>query len=204
MLNLVYRSRLSDAHSMPPAVVMVHGWLGNETVMWAFEHTLPAEAAAFSPRGPVAAEGGYGWWQGREDPDGLREGLAALREFITRLPEAHPVDPARITLMGFSQGAAVCGALLLSDPGLVRGAALLAGFLPTPAEAWAQPGLLSGRRVFIAHGAADDTVPVAAARRAREVFTLAGAALTYGEYPVAHKLNPQGLRDLRRWLAEAV
>lgn len=189
---------------MPPAVVMVHGWLGNENVMWAFEQALPPGAAIFSPRAPLEAAGGYGWWTEKDNAQGLRHGLAALREFVIALPDAHAVDPARVMLMGFSQGAAVCGALLLSDPALVRGVALLAGFLPEVAHRWATPGLLTGRRVFITHGLKDETVPVAEARRARETFSGAGAEVTYSEYPVPHKLSPAGLRELRRWLAASI
>jgi phospholipase/carboxylesterase len=200
-LNLVYRSRLPDAESVPPAVVLVHGWLGNENVMWAFERALPPEAAVFSPRAPVEAEGGYGWWLEREDADGLRHGLAALREFVTALPRVHSIDPARMVLVGFSQGAAVSAALLLSDPGLLRGVALLAGFLPEVAHRWTAPGLLAGKRVFITHGLKDGTVPVAEARRARDTLLGAGAEVTYSEHLVGHKLSLAGQRELRRWLA---
>jgi phospholipase/carboxylesterase len=98
----------------------------------------------------------------------------------------------------------MCAALTLSAPELVRGAALLAGFLPEPALAWAVPGRLAGRRVFIAHGQKDETVPVAAARHARAALTEAGAAVTYGEYPLGHKLSAQGMRDLKTWLAETL
>ncbi|MDW8326421.1 MAG: alpha/beta fold hydrolase [Anaerolineales bacterium] len=200
-LNLVYRSRLPDAESVPPVVVLVHGWLGNEDAMWVFEQALPPGVAIFSPRAPLKAEGGYGWWMEKDDADGLRHGLTALREFITMLPRVHAVDPKRLVLVGFSQGAAVSAALLLSEPGLLCGVALLAGFLPEAARGWAAPGRLVGKRVFITHGLKDEIVPVAEARRAREIFACAGANVTYSEHPVAHKLSPPGLRELRRWLA---
>ncbi|MBL8057174.1 MAG: dienelactone hydrolase family protein [Anaerolineales bacterium] len=202
-LNLTFRSRLPDQPGLAPAVVMVHGWLGNEDVMWAFESTLPAGAAVFSPRAPLPVQSGYGWML-PEDPGSFQRGLDALREFVTGLPAAYPVDPARLVLMGFSQGAAMAGALLLAAPELARGAAMLAGLLPEPAVAWAAPGRLAGRRLLILHGEHDETIPVDAARRARAVLTAAGAAVTYAEYPVGHKLSAQGMRALRAWLAEAL
>lgn len=187
-----------------PAIVMVHGWLGNENVMWAFEQTLPPRAAVFSPRAPYAVEGGYGWYRERDDAESFQHGLAALREFIERLPQAQPVEAADVVLMGFSQGAAMCASLLLAQPELARGVALLAGFVPKEALPWATPERLLGKRAFIAHGLKDETVSVEEARRAREALARAGADVTYGEYPIGHKLNAQGMRDLKQWLAETI
>jgi phospholipase/carboxylesterase len=198
-LNLPYRYRLPDSHSAPPAIVLVHGWLGNENVMWVFESSLAKGAALFSPRGPLAEEGGYGWYRRDDDVETFNAGLNALREFVTRLPSIHPVDPARIVLVGFSQGAAVSSALLLSTPNMIHAVAMLAGFLPRPARDWVRPGRLEGKAVFIAHGMKDETVPVAEAARAREALTLAGAQVTYGEYHVGHKMSAAALRALKAW-----
>jgi phospholipase/carboxylesterase len=103
--------------------------------------------------------------------------------------------------MGFSQGAAMSNALLLSDPPLVAAVASLAGFLPEAARRWLQPGRLAGKSVFIAHGTADTTVPAARALAARDALQTAGADVDYHDYPAAHKLNAQGMRDLKDWLA---
>lgn len=206
-LNLTYRSRLPDPAGprrldgdLRPAVVLVHGWLGNEHVMWAFEKALPPAAAVFSPRAPYAVEAGFGWSAERADSASFSQGLAALKDFVAGLPAAYPVDPRRIVLVGFSQGAALSAALALAAPELIRGAALLAGFLPPSAQPWAAPGRLAGKPVFMAHGDRDETVSVAAARQAREALAGAGALVTYGEYPIGHKLSAQGMRDLTAWL----
>ncbi len=201
-LNLLHRHRLPVA-STPrpyPVVVSVHGWLGNENVMSIFDRTVPSGVAIVSPRGPEEIEqDSYAWMHHREDSDGFRHALAALRSFITALPDAYPVDPRRLYLMGFSQGAALCLPLLLSDPALVAGVAALAGFLPEVAAGWASPGLLTGKPVFIAHGVDDTTVPVTQARAACELLEQAGAAVTYREYAVGHKLNAEGIADLSDW-----
>ncbi|MGQ0604663.1 MAG: alpha/beta hydrolase [Anaerolineales bacterium] len=202
MLNLPFRSRLPESATNYPAVIMVHGWLGNDNVMWAFEQYLPKEAAVLAPRGVFAAEGGFGWWLHDNDAATFAQGIAALREFVAGMRAAYPVDPARVVLMGFSQGAAAAIALALSAPELVRGVALLAGFVPGFAREWVTPDRLEGKRVFIAHGVDDTTVPIDDAHSARDVLTAAGAQVTYGEYPVAHKMNPAGLRALRQWLIE--
>lgn len=203
-LNLPYRSRVPEGATRPPAIVMVHGWLGDETVMWVFEHALPRQAALFSPRGPFIADGGFGWYSESQDQESFTQGVSALREFITRLTDTHSIDPTRIVLMGFSQGAAISSALTLTAPEQVTGLAMLAGFLPTLARPMLEPGKLAGKPVFIAHGAEDETVPIERARRAREALLRAGADVTYGEYAVGHKMSSQGLRDLKQWLAKVL
>lgn len=202
-LSLTHRAHLPEGAGPFPALVLVHGWQGNEQVMDAFHSVLPAGAARFNPRAPFAAGPGFGWFldRGRAGDDTFPAGLEALRAFVAGLPRAYPVDPDRITLMGFSQGAAIGAALLLAAPALARGAALLAGVLPDQAAAWAAPDRLAGKPIFMAHGTRDDILPVTDARAARAVLAGAGAALTYHEYPIGHKLSAQGMRDLKGWLA---
>lgn len=203
---------------------MLHGWLGNENVMWTFESALPKNAVIVSPRAPMELkDGGYGWFErlpspakhserservgGREvggEGDSFSQGLAALREFISRLPETYPVDPTRLYVMGFSQGAAACYSFALSDPQSVAGVIALAGFLPDPAREWIAPNCLTHKPVFISHGVQDKDVPLSQAQEAREALAITGAAISYHEYETGHKLNAQGMRDLKGWLAEVV
>jgi phospholipase/carboxylesterase len=202
-LNLVHRISLPATPGRRfPAVVMVHGWLGNEKVMGIFERTIPPGVVAVSPRAPVEVDAdSFGWFSLVEDEATFQSGLAALREFVAGLPQAYPVDAARVLLMGFSQGAVMSYALQAGEPGLVAGVAGLAGFLPEPARAWLSPGRLDGKSIFIAHGTEDVTVPVEQARLARAAFQQAGAEVEYHEYAVGHKLNAHGMSDLKRWLA---
>ena len=206
-LNLEHRARVPEGAEGQrwPAVVLVHGWLGNENVMSIFERTLPPEVVAVSPRAPLPMDDdSFGWYSRDEDPATFAAGLEALRAFVRGVPEAYPVDPAKVLLMGFSQGAAMSYALLLSDPPLVAGVAGMAGFLPEPAEPWATPGKLAGKPVFMAHGTKDETVPIAQAQRAAELLRKAGAEVAFHEYEVGHKMNAEGMRVLKAWLAEKV
>lgn len=206
-LNLEHRARVPD-RAVPgqygAAVVMVHGWLGNENVMSIFERTVPAGVVLVYPRAPIAVKpDSFGWFR-VDDPATFEPGLAALETFVRGLPEAYPVDPARVVLMGFSQGAAMSLSLLLKEPALAAGVAALAGFLPRQVQAWATPGRLAGKRVLLSHGTEDDTVPVAWAQSAAEQLRAAGAEVRYEEYPVGHKLNAQGMRDLKAWVASTI
>jgi len=185
---------------------MVHGWLGDENVMWVFENTLPKNVVAISPRAPFLIDdpkeshARYGWYHNRTDAESFAHGLSAFREFVIQLPAAYPVDPARIVLMGFSQGAAMCYALMLSQPDGVAATAGLAGFIPEAATLWIAPDRLHGKSIFIAHGTHDNTVTIEEAAHAREVLSRCGAHIEYHEYVTGHKLSAQGMRDLKVWL----
>ncbi len=201
--NLLHQVRLPlEPQSAPPVIILVHGWLGNETVMWAFERALPPQALVLSVRAPFAAEGGYGWMV-PGDEGSFSRGLAALQEYVQRLPEEFTIEDVNKRLvMGFSQGAAMSYALLLASPELVAGVAGLAGFLPEPARPWAVPGRLTGKKILIAHGTEDPTVPLAEAESAREAFAASGAEVTYVTDPTGHKVGVQGMRILKNWLTD--
>jgi len=112
-----------------PLVVMIHGWGGHEGVMWIFKQTIPPGVAVIAPRAPFALEQaeGFTWFyeQGGQrlepTPESLERGLEKLQQFLASLPELYPVDPDHLILMGFSQGAAMITALLLTHPQLKAG-----------------------------------------------------------------------------------
>ena len=65
-LKLVHRAQLPPLApgQLAPAVVMVHGWQGDEKVMSVFERTLPPAVAIISPRAPLDMHNaGFGWYE---------------------------------------------------------------------------------------------------------------------------------------------
>ncbi len=195
---LRYRPPLEAASRK--VTLLLHGWTGDETVMWVFARSLPADTWVLAPRGPFKAPTGYGWntvdrLSGQRYSDYARsaqmlvEQLSFWRQRF-RLPDT-PVD-----LMGFSQGAAMSYSLLIGYTDQVGKTAALAGFLPAGAEEEIYAGQMDGKQVFIAHGSRDDTVPVQAARRAAEALERAGAGVIYCEDDVGHKLGASCNRGL--------
>ncbi len=203
VLNLVHRVRVpgADTQARLPVVVLLHGWTGDETAMRIFQVAVPSGAMTVSPRGPVATGEGYGWVDRQVSDFSQSGGVAALREFVHGLPGVYPIDPARVVLVGFSQGGAMGLSLAITDPERVAAVAVLAGYLPDWARMQITPASLAGRPVFIGHGTQDTTVPLARAAAMREALEAAGADVTYHEYPTGHKVNRQGMKDLKQWLA---
>jgi phospholipase/carboxylesterase len=190
-----------------PMVVMLHGWAGNEASMWTFKQTVPEGVAIITPRAPVDLHNdGFAWFTYQEQrfkpcPDSFTAGLEKLERFLDCLPRFYPVDPTWRVIMGFSQGAMMGNAFLYNHPGEAIGIASLAGSMPLAEHIHnPQRNLLAGLPAFVAHGTRDQVVPVEAARETREVYTALGADVTYGEYPAAHKMHVQAIKDLKIWL----
>ena len=196
--GITYRLRAGGAE---PLIVLLHGWGGDERVMWVLESALPPEAWVVSLRGLYEVpEGGYAWQPPPEKTSALESFQPAVERvgrFLSHLAQAHPVPREATLLVGFSQGAALAFALATAGDVRPLGVASLAGLLPR-----GDLSGLAGLPVFWAHGNRDDIVPVQRARADLERLRALGAQLTYCEDDVGHKVGVACMRALRRWLKE--
>jgi phospholipase/carboxylesterase len=202
--GLVHRVQQTAANGPHPTVVMIHGRAGNEDVMWVFARALPPGWLVVAPRAlKDDPDGGYSWHppQADEWPELplFDEAVAAVHRFIQALPDLYQADLNRLYLMGFSQGAAVAYATALHHPGLAQGIAGLVGFVPTETDAAVANAPLQMLPVFMAAGREDERIPLNVSQQAAEVMRAAGAEVEYHEYDTGHKLNAQGMRDLKAW-----
>lgn len=89
--SLGYRVRSSLKPDLPPAI-MLHGWGGDENVMWVFEGVLPEGGLIAAPRGIFPVEGGgFNWVTGERsslseisDFSLAAEGLTMMLETLDR------------------------------------------------------------------------------------------------------------------------
>jgi predicted esterase len=203
--GLVHRVKEPKQAGPHRTAILVHGRSGDENVMWVFARALPAPWLVVAPRAiAVDPDGGYAWharkpneWPAIEMFD---EAVEALAQFIRALPMLYNADPAHIYLMGFSQGAAAAYALALRHRPVVQGIAGLVGFLPTGVATETQP--LTGLPIFAAIGRNDPTIPLNIAQLGVSQLRAAGANLTARDYDTGHKLNAEGMRDLKAWWDE--
>lgn len=97
---------------------------------------------------------------------------AGLHEFFATAA----VDPKRVVLLGFSDGAGYALCLGLENPQLFSGVvALSPGFAKVPDR------IGIGQRIFIAHGRSDRTLPLRTAR---------GIAESLGSFPLSVRFFP--------------
>ena len=204
--DLVLRLREPNKTGPHPVILLLHGWTGDENAMWIFASRLPKDTLLLAPRGLYATPfGGFGWHPHKSNVwpwvDDFLPAIEVIEELIR--PDNFPSgDFSRLSIVGFSQGAALSYAFFMRYPYLVKSVAGLSGFLPDGSEALARNEPLKDKAVFIAHGSKDELVPVSKARRAVEILNLAGAQVSYCEDEVGHKLSANCFKGLQTFFSK--
>jgi phospholipase/carboxylesterase len=162
----------------PPLVVMLHGAVGNAAgALRLIEDAAPG-ALILGPesRGPTwdVILGAYG-------PD-VAFLDAALRAVFGR----HRVDPRRVALAGFSDGASYALSLALGNGDLFTHALAFSPGFAAPPEPVGLP------RLFVSHGVSDDVLPIGpCSRRLVPRLLAAGHEVRYREFPGGHFVPPE-------------
>ena len=135
-----------------------------------------------------------------------REQLEASAQQVIALLEAQRdggIDPARIFLAGFSQGGAVVlHTAFLRWQGPLGGVIALSTYAPTFSRPLPLTTASKHYPVLCLHGGNDNVVPTAMGRDAYDCLTDEGVDTTWHDYPMAHEVVPQEIRDIGDWLAE--
>ena len=155
--------------------------------------------------GGWAPQAAYTWFERGPDDKPIAGELArvgdALLAFIDHRLEQYGCDPARVGLMGFSQGGFLAYRLALLEPGRWRCAAMLSTWLSDEAlgdSAAAAEGL----PMLVQHGSSDPLVGVERGRESRDRLAELGIGVDYREYPMQHEIGRESLHDLSAFLAE--
>jgi phospholipase/carboxylesterase len=206
--HLVRRPAQGD--SVPPLLILLHGIGSNEQDLMGLEPYLDRRLLIVSARAPnLYGWDGYAWFEIEWLPNGMAINRAQAEQsrdliirFIGEAVVAYGADPARVYLMGFSQGAMMSGWVALTQPELVAGAALMSGRIPEEVRAQvAAPERLAGKPFLVVHGTYDQVLPIEFGRASRDLLQQLPVELTYREYPMAHEVSAQSLTDVVAWLS---
>ncbi len=200
------------ASSQVPArlLVLVHGWTGDENSMWVFVRNFPADYWIIAPRAPyVTKPSGYSWRPPRADADSdhrpALDDIRPVSDSLIGLVDAYALEntlqASQFDLMGFSQGAVLASTIALLHPERIRHMGILSGFVPAGAESLVAERPLRGKPFFVAHGTQDETVKIEHARQSVQLLEDAGAAVTFCEDDVGHKLGLNCLHALEKFFA---
>jgi phospholipase/carboxylesterase len=209
---LHHRHVSADADEPAPAVVLLHGRGADEDDLVPVAQRLPGDRHVVSVRAPDRLGPGYTWYELDLSAGGLHESQPdreefersrdLLDEFVAAALEAYPIDPERVGLLGFSQGAILSLATVLETPERYRWCVALHGYLPETHEDASQFDGVAGFPVFLGAGEMDQVIPASRAERAADLLADAGCEVTFEVYPTGHGIGADEASDLARWVGE--
>lgn len=195
-----------------PLLLLLHGYGSNEEDLFSFASEFPEEYFVVSAQAPYPLMyGSYAWYAINFDADEnkfsdihqAKQSRDLIVNFIDELTNKYPIDPKKVTLIGFSQGAILSYAIGLSYPEKVSKIVAMSGYLNTEmAKENFEENNFSNLKIFVSHGTVDQVIPVEWARKTGPVLEKLGIKFVYKEYPVGHGVAPQNFYDFRNWLEE--
>ncbi len=186
-----------------PLVVVMHGRGSDENDLAALFAELPPAFAYASVRAPIAEGPGWSWFEDgdgniRADPAPANADRAAdaVLDWLDNLGWA----PPRVGTLGFSQGGANAVHVLRRDPGRVRFAVNLAGFVGSGTQP--TDGALAAARPPVLWGIGEEDELFTPQIRDRTATWLeAHTALETRVYPgLGHSISREELDDVSAFL----
>ena len=192
-----------------PLVVLFHGDGGSEESVGRLAPRMSRRNyIAISLRGPQVlakrADGrdAFGWGGDSTDDAGIEEYLVSAVEQTRRLYHVHS---ERVYLAGVCEGAEVAYRVGLGMADRIAGVIALNGQIPKSTGApLFRMGAVRDLPVLIGHGLANTVVPYASAQRDHRLLYAAGADVRLVGYATNHKVHPNMLRDVNRWIMGSV
>ncbi|GAB4123623.1 MAG: alpha/beta hydrolase [Sideroxydans sp.] len=186
----------ADGHDFVPVVDELHLPC---PVRYLFPH---------APQRPVTLNGGFvmrAWYDiesadlaARPDRAGILASQRAIEKLILQ-EQASGIPAANIFLAGFSQGGAIALQIATHSRLQLGGVVALSTYLPLPHDT---PPAQAAPPIFMAHGHHDSVVPPTLGAASARLLQAKGYAVDWREYPMAHAVCAQELRDIECWLGE--
>ncbi len=207
--------------SGPVTAVLCHGFgaPGDDLVALAQFIKAPNTRFVF-PAAPIELGGLYGdaraWWHLdlqklesdlrtgaiRDRRNEVPEGLAEARAKVSALIDELDVDPAKLVLGGFSQGAMITLDVALHRDTPPAGLALMSGTLLAESEWEPRFSKLAGVPIVMSHGKGDPLLPFSISQALRDRLTTAGAKVDWIEFMGGHEIPPPVLDGVGRLLRQ--
>jgi phospholipase/carboxylesterase len=190
-------------------LILLHGVGSNEQDLFSLAPQLPDDCWVITPRGQFTLGAGrYAWYQvdfstGKPVINAAQEASSreVIRVFINEVKQKYNI--AEVYLGGFSQGAIMSYSIGLTHPGEVSGIIALSGRILDDIKPLVQRNAdLQQLKVFLAHGVADNTLPIHYAKAAKAYLESLGISLSYHEYEMGHQINSAVVRDMEEWLGK--
>lgn len=181
-------------------LVLLHGSDGTESDLIDMADELAPAAPKLGIRGAVTTSSGYAFFRRfpdrRVDEEDMQERAPVLAEFIATSCANYGLTRRPIAI-GFSNGAVMAAALLMTHPRLLAGAIL---FRPLSPFADDLPCHLDGMPVLIVDGRYDSRRSAGDGLRLAGRLRQSGALVTHRLLAVAHSITVEDCGIARQWL----
>lgn len=189
-----------------PLVVGLHGW--GQTARKMLRDLAPLAAHGITVAAPQAphpfyldmesAKVGFHWLTRFERDRAVADTNEFVAHVIEAVAAAHPVDPARIYLLGFSQGCSMAWRFCVS--GQLRPAGMIACGADLPPDvAEKLPGLPRFPALLV-HGREDSIIAPQKMHDARAALTALGVPHEVHEFDGGHEIPPPVAEHIARWI----
>ena len=186
--GVFYAPQLKNARA--PLLLFLHGAGGSGE--WAIERLIEdANRTGTIIVAPDSRDRTWGMITGDELPD-----VAFIDATLQKMFDTYPIDPRRVLIGGFSDGASAALGVGLVNGDLFSGiAAFSPGFVHVSSEPQGTP------KVFISHGTRDEILPVdRCGRRIARELKSAGYIVEYREFDGPHTVPPEIRAAGFQWL----
>jgi phospholipase/carboxylesterase len=210
LMDLHVPPRAPSPSGRAPALVVLHGFGSNEQDLVGLARAFDPRIDVHCLRAPIALGGGsFAWFNVTfaaggpvHHPAEAETARAQLAGFLKQLRELPSIDPSRIHLLGFSQGAILGLSLAYTEPSLLAGVIAISGrTLPEIAATVPGRSFTRGPRVLLMHGTEDDRLPFANALASGQLLRTTGLAYEFKSYPVGHTIDARMRDDVAAWLS---
>ena len=184
-------------HKSPEFLIFLHGRGSDEHSVTSIAPAFP-DVTSLAPRGPLREGSGYAWFRnqsvGIADQESLKTQVQATATWIDhKIPSL-----VRPWLCGFSNGAAMAGALVLDQPRRYKGVVMICG--PLVSERPWRRGMLKDVPILLLRGDHDLVIPPAIMlETVKYLESDSGASATIANFQGGHEIDAEALSIMHRW-----
>jgi len=180
----------SASHSPVPLFVMLHGATQTADDMFGYLGSTHLEAGV-----AVLAPNSRGGTWDAIGGGGFGADVEFLNQALERVFETAAIDPARVAIGGFSDGASYAISLGLINGDFFRSVVAFSPGFVISGAIYGQP------RIFISHGTHDHILPInSCGRRIAITLTARGYDVTFREFDGDHEIPADVAREGLRWV----
>ncbi|TQR18704.1 alpha/beta hydrolase [Psychrobacillus vulpis] len=187
-----------------PAIFLLHGMGSNEEDLPQLIKSFEKTHHIFSLRGPIVHNPGYAFFTiaevGKPDRDVFDQIITFIQAFIHEAIEEYELNPDKIFVVGFSQGAVLAQTLALTMGNVISGVVALSGYIPDFVKGEYSNRSVDHLNIFISHGDYDYVIPSQWGAESKDYFEAQGAKVTFKTYNDGHGVTPENHKDLITFL----